>query len=117
MEQRMKCPHCGRCIGFVQSTDDEKNTIFSIREKSLDKTFILALDNDEAGQIAAKALIEYFDENNINYCTFDNCGYKDANQALVSDKEKFTEEINKIVFPLIKEREHRKARQFDDEME
>lgn len=30
MEQRMKCPHCGRCIGFVQSTDDEKNTIFSI---------------------------------------------------------------------------------------
>ena len=72
------------------------------------------MDNDEAGQIAAKALIEYFDENNINYCTFDNCGYKDANQALVSDKEKFTEEINKIVFPLIKEREHRKARQFDD---
>ena len=90
---------------------------FIEQEKSLDKTFILALDNDEAGQIATKALIEYFDENNINYCTFDNCGYKDANQALVSDKEKFTEEINKIVFPLIKEREHRKAKQFDDEME
>ena len=30
--------------------------------------------------------------------------------------EKITEEINKIVFPLIKEREHRKAKQFDDVM-
>lgn len=29
MEQRMKCPHCGRCIGFVQSTDVE-NSVFSI---------------------------------------------------------------------------------------
>ena len=101
-------------IGLSSANNVNK---FIEREKSLDKTFILALDNDEAGQIATKALIEYFDENNINYCTFDNCGYKDANQALVSDKEKFTEEINKIVFPLIKEREHRKAKQFDDEME
>lgn len=29
MEQKMKCPYCGRCIGFVQSTDDE-NSVFSI---------------------------------------------------------------------------------------
>ena len=29
MEQKMKCPHCQRCIGFVQSSDDEEN-IFSI---------------------------------------------------------------------------------------
>lgn len=29
MEQKMKCPYCGRCIGFVQSTDD-KNSVFSI---------------------------------------------------------------------------------------
>ena len=70
-------------IGLSSANNVNK---FIEREKSLDKTFILALDNDEAGQIATKALIEYFDENNINYCTFDNCGYKDANQALVSDK-------------------------------
>lgn len=101
-------------IGLASANNVNK---FIEREKSLDKTYILALDNDEAGQIATKTLIEYFDENNINYCTFDNCGYKDANQALVSEKEKFTEEINKIVFPLIKEREHRKAKQIDDEME
>lgn len=29
MEQKMKCPHCGRCIDFVQSTDNE-NSVFSI---------------------------------------------------------------------------------------
>lgn len=29
MEQKMTCPHCGRCIGFFQSTDVE-NSSFSI---------------------------------------------------------------------------------------
>lgn len=90
---------------------------FIEQEKSLDKTYILALDNDDAGKLATNALIDYFNENNINYCTFDNCGYKDANQALTLDKDKFTQEINKIVFSLIEEREHRKAKQHDDEME
>lgn len=90
---------------------------FIEQEKSLDKTYILALDNDDAGKLATNALIDYFNENNINYCTFDNCGYKDANQALTLDKDKFTKEINKIVFSLIEEREHRKAKQHDDEME
>lgn len=32
MEQRMKCPHCGRCIGFVQSTDDEKVIVYDTHE-------------------------------------------------------------------------------------
>lgn len=90
---------------------------FIEQEKSLDKTYILALDNDDAGKLATNALIDYFNENNINYCTFDNCGYKDANQALTLDKDKFSKEINKIVFSLIEEREHRKAKQHDDEME
>ena len=90
---------------------------FIEQEKSLDKTYILALDNDDAGKLATNALIDYFNENNINYCTFDNCGYKDANQALTLDKDKFTKEINKIVFSLNEEREHRKAKQHDDEME
>ena len=29
MEQKIKCQHCGRCIGFVQSTDKE-NGIFEV---------------------------------------------------------------------------------------
>lgn len=29
MEQKMKCPHCGRCIGFVQSTDVENSVFFN----------------------------------------------------------------------------------------
>ena len=101
-------------IGLSSANNVNK---FIEQKKSLDKTYILALDNDDAGKLATNALIDYFNDNNINYCTFDNCGYKDANQALTLDKDKFTKEINKIVFSLIEEREHRKAKQHDDEME
>ncbi len=73
--------------------------------KSKTKTYILALDNDEAGQKATSTLIDYFKENNINYCVFDNCGYKDANQALVEDKELFSKSIKDIVKGIEKEKE------------
>ena len=33
MESKMRCPHCGRCVGVLQSTDVE-NSVFEI---SVDK--------------------------------------------------------------------------------
>ena len=66
-------------------------------EKLNEITYILALDNDEAGQNAKNSLIEYFNNNKIKYDVFDNCGYKDANQALVSDKELFQKSITELV--------------------
>lgn len=69
--------------------------------KPLDKKYILALDNDEAGQKTTAELISYFEKNNISYIVFDNCGYKDANQALVEDSENFKTKINEIVNEII----------------
>ena len=66
-------------------------------EKPKEITYILALDNDEAGQNAKNSLIEYFNNNKIKYDVFDNCGYKDANQALVNDKELFQKSITELV--------------------
>ena len=66
-------------------------------EKLNEITYILALDNDEAGQNAKNSLIEYFNNNKIKYDVFDNCGYKDANQALVNDKELFKKTISELV--------------------
>ena len=31
------------------------------------------------------------------YLIFDNCGYKDANEALVNDREEFSKSIKRIV--------------------
>lgn len=76
---------------------------FIARDKNLEKTYILALDNDEAGQLAKQNLIDYFKDNNIKYLEFDNCGYKDANQALVASKDEFIKHINEVLEQLDKE--------------
>lgn len=86
-------------IGLASANNVNK---FIEKEKPANKTYILALDNDEAGKLATNELISYFDENDINYCTFDNCGFKDANQALCNDKKLFKESITEIVKPLEK---------------
>lgn len=66
-------------------------------EKSPNKSFIISLDNDNAGKVAETALIDYFKANNINYRVFNNCGYKDANEALTSDKKTFENKIKKLI--------------------
>ena len=76
-------------------------------DKDKNKTYILALDNDNAGKVATNEFIQYFNENHILYLTFDNCGFKDANQALVENKPLFTKRINQIVETLT-ETEHSK---------
>ena len=61
----------------------------------LDKTerkpmFIIALDNDSAGEQARNELAAGFDERSISYCVYDPCGgFKDPNEALMNDRETF----------------------------
>lgn len=57
-------------------------------------TLILSLDNDEAGKKAEMALSERLRELNIAYITANVCGeYKDANEALIANKNAFTEAV------------------------
>ena len=61
----------------------------------LDKTehkpkFIIALDNDRAGEKAREELTAGFDECGIEYCVYDPCcGFKDPNEALINSPETF----------------------------
>lgn len=82
------------CVGLCSA-----NYVSKLLEKELDKnkTYILAFDNDFAGERATNEIIDYFKNNNILYTTFNNCGYKDANEALVKDRENFIKNIKKIV--------------------
>jgi len=66
-------------------------------EKDTSKLYVLALDNDEAGKIAEKSLVDYFEKNNIKYVVFDNCGYKDANNALIENRKEFEKKIYKLL--------------------
>lgn len=86
------------CVGLGSANNVN---LFIESEKDKNKTFIIALDNDEAGQKWAQKLKEYFKENKIKFAEFDNCGYKDPNEALVKDKSAFS----KSIFSLIKKLE------------
>ena len=65
----------------------------------LDKTehkpkFIIALDNDRAGEKARNELTAGFDECGIEYCVYDPCcGFKDPNEALINSSEAFRREV------------------------
>jgi replicative DNA helicase/DNA primase len=90
---------------------------FKNENKSNDKTYILALDNDSTGQSATKELEAYFDENGITYVEFDNCGYKDANKALSENKAEFVEKITNLVKNLSKTEEKcSKKKENEEEM-
>lgn len=82
------------CVGLCSA-----NYVNKLIEKGVDKnkTYILAFDNDEAGKRATDEIIDYFKKNNVLYLIFDNCGYKDANEALVNDREEFSKSIKRIV--------------------
>lgn len=84
---------------------------FKDAEKDKNKTFILTLDNDKRGKMATEELIAYFKENNFKYLVFDNCGFKDANQALVENKELFENSIKELLQQL-----NKKLKAQDNEM-
>ena len=88
---------------------------FVSAEKDINKTYILALDNDTAGFDATATLIDFFDDNHINYQIFDNCGFKDANKALTEDKETFEKAIKNLIENL-NSQEHRESKKCDFEM-
>lgn len=70
------------CLSSVSNIN-----LFKKTKKDLSKTYILALDNDEAGKIATNDFIEYFKKEDIKFIQFDNVGYKDPNEALIRDRE------------------------------
>lgn len=57
---------------------------------------IIALDNDKAGQKAAEGLTEGLKKKGAKVYRYNPCGaFKDANEALVSDREAFTEAVRR----------------------
>ena len=80
---------CAVGLGSVSNV----NSLFKVLDSNAEskKTkFIIASDNDHAGDRARNALIQGFTERNIACCIYDPCcGHKDPNEALMTEPEKF----------------------------
>lgn len=67
-----------------------------LKEQKPAQPLIIALDNDTRGQDAARKLAEGLKALNIPYSVIDICpGYKDANEALITDREAFKDMIKR----------------------
>ena len=78
-------------LGGVGNTN---KLIEAVKESKPKKPLILALDNDEAGEKAADKLSEELTALNIPFYRVNPYGgYKDANEALINDRESFTKAV------------------------
>ena len=81
----------------LNSVSNKEKLIETIREgldKVKDKLFILALDNDKAGEEAREHIIKEFKKLNIKYTVFSfNRKYKDINQYLQAEPEALEDQI------------------------
>ena len=94
----------------------------------IDKTehspkFIIALDNDSAGEKARNELMDRFDERGIEYCVYDPCcGFKDPNEALMNSPEAFRravmygiEHIDDLIAKRLNDDEAARKAEYDDQ--
>ncbi len=90
-------------IGANSISLNGATNIVSFKDKiNVDKKYILALDNDFAGNKAKQNLIDYFLENKIEYGVFDNEKHKDVNQFLIDDRYSFECKTNIIINEIMK---------------
>ena len=86
----------GREAIALNSTSNADSLVKKLQGRKSTATFILCLDNDDAGQKATETLREGMDRLNISHITADVCcGHKDANEALVADRAAFTAAVQR----------------------
>ena len=87
----------GQAVG-LGSTGNKRKLIEALKEKRTDNILILCLDQDEAGRKAEEELAEQLQSLNITYIEANIAGgKKDPNEALTTDKEAFTEAVQKAI--------------------
>lgn len=107
-------------LGSVSNVD----FFLSVINKTAHKPkFIIALDNDSAGEKARNELTAGFDERGIEYCVYDTCcGFKDPNEALMNSPETFrrvvrygTEHIDDLIAQRLNDDEAARKTEYDDQ--
>ena len=76
------------------STSNYRQLLNALKELNKKPFIILSLDNDKEGNRATNVITEELNKLNIEFITYNISGdYKDANEALVANREEFTETI------------------------
>ena len=105
-------------LGSVSNVD----FFLSVLDKTAHKPkFIIALDNDSAGEKARNELTAGFDKRGIEYCVYNPCcGFKDPNEALMNNPEAFrraviygTEHIDDLIAQRINDDEAARKAEYD----
>lgn len=83
----------GEAVGLGSISNINKFTV-ELKKQKPAQPLILALDKDERGQKAEDELAGKLDELGVSYYRTDIYnGYKDANEALIADREAFKKEV------------------------
>ena len=87
----------GEAVGLGSANNKDK--LINLVEKTKpSQPLVLALDNDEAGRKASEELSSKLETLKVPFYTFNVYGdHKDANEALVADREALTREVSGIV--------------------
>lgn len=83
-------------LGSVALVSKLAQQVKKIKEsqKNYHPNLLLALDNDKSGQLAQQKLIAMLQKLNVEYHPVQIArGYKDANEALVNNREQFIEDV------------------------
>ena len=79
------------------STSNVRKLLETLEKQKPTQPLIIAPDNDEAGQKALKQLSDGLDSLGIEYYTINfTKPYKDANEALIADRESFSSMVEEI---------------------
>lgn len=83
----------GEAIGLGSTSNINKFIKYATENKPA-QPLVLALDNDEKGQEAQEKLIKEVEELGLKYYIFNPAGeHKDANEALVKNREAFIQDV------------------------
>lgn len=86
----------GAAAVAINSTSNAGKFIRQLEQEPTKATIIICLDNDEAGKKAAAVVKEGLTRLNISYVVADICaGYKDPNEALTGNRDKFIKAVQK----------------------
>ena len=107
-------------LGSVSNVD----FFLSVLDKTAHKPkFIIALDNDSAGEKARNELTAGFDKRGIEYCVYNPCcGFKDPNETLMNSPEAFRravmygiEHIDVLIAQRLNDDEAARKTEYDDQ--
>lgn len=79
------------------STSMIEHLVPELKNYEVAQPFVISLDNDSAGKIASEKLLKVLQEANYEaYVVNISGGYKDANEALTSDKDFFEKRLSQV---------------------